>query len=634
MIKNMKQKIANQISIPVILTTIISISGIVFFSILTINSIINDQLDEKISSTKENFYSNLDRVLNEALNIATVLSTNNNIKTAYKNYYTTHDLEGSVEILKSNFTQMKTAFELINNKDFKAHYHTNSIQSFYRSWTVKRGDDLNFRNSIKKCINENKPIKGIEVGRGGVALRGIMPITDSLGSVLGSVENFVELSVLMRVLNSDTLRENYALLVNSKFVKLIDKEIINNIGDENKYIGDFFLYSKTSSNFKSELLVADSLLKTMSSTVIIKTDDYLFTLNPVFDFEGNVFGVIAYQYDMTEINNKKLSFVEIFFLFDLLLGVAIFVIILFLTKKIIGKPINEIKNHVNLISKGVLTNELLISFDNEIGDMLNDLRTMSSNLTEIVSSIVTSAENISFSSTGINSTAQQISQGANEQAISLEEVSSSMEQMSSNIQQNTDNSQQTDKIATKASEEILQGNRAVNETVVSMKTIAEKVSIISEIAFQTNILALNAAVEAARAGEHGKSFAVVAAEVRKLAERSQIAAKEIGTLTKSSVEIAERTGKLFLEIVPSIQNTAKLVQEITSSSIEQNNGANQVNIAIQQLNEVSQQNASASEELATSAAEMTSQAEQLQQIVSYFKVDIQFKSQQTKQIKK
>jgi len=300
----------------------------------------------------------------------------------------------------------------------------------------------------------------------------------------------------------------------------------------------------------------------------------------------------------------------------------------------VTKSIHQGLKFVDSIAKGDLTTEMTINQKDEIGQLASSLKAMVEKLKTIVSDILQGAENISSASSEISSTAQQMSQGANEQASSVEEVSSSMEQMSSNIEQNTENSQQTDKIATKAAEEIIQGNLAVNETVVSMKTIAEKISIISEIAFQTNILALNAAVEAARAGEHGKGFAVVAAEVRKLAERSQIAAKEIDTLTKTSVVIAERTGKLFLEIVPSIQNTARLVQEITSSSIEQNNGTNQINSAIQQLNQISQQNAAASEELATNAEEMTSQAEQLQDIVSYFKVDSQIKRQQTKQIKK
>jgi methyl-accepting chemotaxis protein len=240
---------------------------------------------------------------------------------------------------------------------------------------------------------------------------------------------------------------------------------------------------------------------------------------------------------------------------------------------------------------------------------------------DIVTQVQNSSDNIADASQQMSSNSQQVSQGASEQASAAEEVSSSMEQMASNIQQNTDNAQQTEKIAAKAAEDILVGSQSVNSTVDSMKKIAEKVSIIGDIAFQTNILALNAAVEAARAGEHGKGFAVVAAEVRKLAERSHIAAGEINELTKTSVDTADKAGKLLNSIVPDIQKTAKLVQEITAASIEQNSGANQINNAINQLNKVTQQNAASAEEMATSSEELSSQADSLKELIGFFKVN-------------
>jgi uncharacterized phage infection (PIP) family protein YhgE len=156
--------------------------------------------------------------------------------------------------------------------------------------------------------------------------------------------------------------------------------------------------------------------------------------------------------------------------------------------------------------------------------------------------------------------------------------------------------------------------------ISAMQCIAEKITIINDIAYQTNILALNAAVEAARAGEHGKGFAVVAAEVRNLAERCKIAAGEIDELSKNGVEISQNAGKRLDGTLPEIQTTSKLVQEIVASCMEQNAGVNQVNTAIQQLNQVTQRNAAISEELATSAEELASQAEQLKGAISYFKL--------------
>jgi methyl-accepting chemotaxis protein len=231
------------------------------------------------------------------------------------------------------------------------------------------------------------------------------------------------------------------------------------------------------------------------------------------------------------------------------------------------------------------------------------------------------ANNIAAASLEISSGSQQMSQGANEQASSTEQISSSMEEMVSNIDQNTDNAQQTEKIAVKASDGIREGNRSVEISVRAMKDIADKIKIINDLSFQTNILALNAAVEAARAGEHGKGFAVVAAEVRKLAERSKAAADDIDELSRNGVNVSSDAGGQLANLVPEIEKTTKLVQEITAASIEQNAGAGQINNAIQQLNQITQQNAAAAEEMATNAEELSSQAEQLKEIISYFKVE-------------
>ncbi len=297
----------------------------------------------------------------------------------------------------------------------------------------------------------------------------------------------------------------------------------------------------------------------------------------------------------------------------------------------ISKSILEARDTIKAITEGDLTININTDNKDEIGQLLEYLQSMVNKLKEVIGDVTTASDNIASASMQMSSSSQQVSQGATEQAASAEEVSSSMEQMITNIQQNTDNSGQTEKIALQAAEDIREGSLAVNQTVDSMKIIAEKITIIGEIARQTNLLALNAAVEAARAGEYGKGFAVVAAEVRKLAERSQIAATEIDALSKNSVIIADKSGKLLEQIVPNIQKTSRLVQEIAASSMEQNSGAEQVNSAIQQLNQVIQQNAAASEEMATSSEELSSQAEQLKDTIAFFKVDTHIRNRKTVQ---
>jgi methyl-accepting chemotaxis protein len=294
----------------------------------------------------------------------------------------------------------------------------------------------------------------------------------------------------------------------------------------------------------------------------------------------------------------------------------------YLTRSMV-RPLTYAVDVTNRVADGDLTVEIEASSKDEPGMVLQAMKGMVAKLRHIVSDVKGASNYVASGSQEMRSTSEEMSQGSTEQAASAEEASASMEQMTANIKQNADNAVQTEKIALKCSEEAQEGGRAVTETVSAMKQIAEKISIIEEIARQTDLLALNAAIEAARAGEHGKGFAVVASEVRKLAERSQTSAGEISRLSASSVEVAEKAGEMLSKIVPDIQKTAELVQEISAASNEQNTGSGQINSALQQLDQVIQQNATASEELASTSEALSGQADQLQATIGFFKLDDQ-----------
>ncbi len=316
---------------------------------------------------------------------------------------------------------------------------------------------------------------------------------------------------------------------------------------------------------------------------------------------------------------------------NFILGIIILVIALVLfflfshsiTKglKVVGSIIQKITNG-DLMLEGISEKDIqsITSRKDEVGDMSLLLQDMIHNLTGIISSVRSAALHVQTGGEQLSSSSQAVSSGASEQAASTEEISATMEQMTSNIQQNSENASKTSEIAKQTSADGEEGNQAVSEALESVKEIANKISIIEEIATQTNLLAINAAIEAARAGEAGKGFAVVASEVRKLAERSKVAAGEISELSVKTLSAAENAGTKINEVIPGIEQTAQLIDEIATACREQNNGAQQVSSAITQLDTVVQQNASAAEEMAAMAEELSGEARNLVKTIKFFTI--------------
>ncbi|UHC19295.1 methyl-accepting chemotaxis protein [Methylobacterium currus] len=287
----------------------------------------------------------------------------------------------------------------------------------------------------------------------------------------------------------------------------------------------------------------------------------------------------------------------------------------------IARGLSKAVSAAQSVAAGDLTRDVVPTGRDEVTDLLQAIQAMNVRLRDIVGQVVTAASNVSAGSQELSASAEQLSQGSTEQAASTEEASASMEEMAANVKQNAENAGQTETIARQSAKDAEASGVAVGRAVEAMQTIAQKITIVQEIARQTDLLALNAAVEAARAGEHGRGFAVVASEVRKLAERSQTAAAEIGTLSIDTVKAAQAAGDMLGRLVPDIKRTAALVEEISAACREQDVGSGQINQAIQQLDKVTQQNASASEQVSATSEELAAQAETLQATIAYFRIE-------------
>ncbi len=451
---------------------------------------------------------------------------------------------------------------------------------------------------------------------------GLFYISKFSGETNQKFEN--QMSTPAKLMSSGKLSYDAALDVKT-LSSLVGDTVVNSmvIGKDKK------VYYSNDSSFIDKYVAAISILskynvfdEKIEKPVIYSEDKGRknICIAPLFFDDGTYIGYLYLAINTKTTQKTKTTLTLTFLLVTILSVILISIIILFLFNRFIRVPIQHLKDSLSIMKEGDLSVEAEINTQDELGQIAGLINDFELKVKTIISEIKEEAGHLNQTSYELKTSANDLSGGAYQLTTISEEVASSMEEMVSNIQLNSENAENNEKITKVAVNEMNKVGQQSALSLSSIKEITQKISVINDIAFQTNILALNAAVEAARAGDAGRGFSVVASEVKKLAEKSRASADQIQQLSKNSLEQTSISVENISALEREILKTLQYVQEIASSSKEQAIGVNQINDAIQQLNDISQKNSVNSELISVKSGELFNQADKLNKITEFFKI--------------